>query len=190
MSKNIVELRPIVSLTNFDAVAISESWLTKNTPIDRYQIDNFTLFRKDRVNKRGGGVALYIRDHYKAKVIKTSCSNEIPEMIWVEVTAGNKQLAIGCLYKAPKIPCGVFVNLYECLIQIYAKYDHTVLLGDFNINMLDLNSNNSKVLLDSIIEPFSLTQLIDKPTRITENSKTLIDLIVVNKPENVLFPSC
>ena len=190
LNKNIVELREIISRTNFDAFAISESWLTKNTPIDRYQINNFNIFRKDRSNKRGGGVAIYIRDHYKAKIIQTPCNKEIPEMIWVEVAAGNNKLAIGCLYKAPKIPCSVFVNSYDCLIQIYAKYDHTVLLGDFNVNMLDLNSNNSKILLDSIIEPFSLTQFIDKPTRITDKSKTLIDLIFANKPENVLFSSC
>lgn len=190
LNKNIEELREIIEKTNFDAVAISETWLTKNTPQDRFEINNFSITRNDRKTKRGGGVAWYIRDHYKTKVIKTPSSGELPEMLWVEVATGAKKVALGCLYKPPKIPYGVFINLFDSLTSIYTKYEHIVLLGDFNINMLDLNANNTKMLLDAFIEPFSLTQLIDKPTRITNTSRTLIDLILVNKPENALFSSC
>lgn len=190
LNKNIVELREIVYKTDFDALAVSESWLTKNTPQDRFELNNFSIIRNDRKNKRGGGVAWYIRDHYQPKVIKTPSSKEVPEMLWVEVTTGGKKLALGCLYKPPKIPYGVFANLYESLISIYTKYEHTVLLGDFNVNMLELNANSTKMILDSFIEPFSLKQLIEKPTRITKTSSTLIDLILVNKPENALFSSC
>ena len=43
------------------------------------------------------------------------------------------------------------------------------------------------MLLDSFIEPFSLKQLVNKPTRITQTSSTLIDLILVTKPQNALF---
>ena len=187
LNKNIEELREIIYKTSFDAVAISETWLTKNTPHDRFELNNFSVLRNDRKSKRGGGVLWYIRSHYQTKVIKTPCSNSIPEMLWIEVTTGGKKLALGCLYKPPKIPYGVFANLYECLISIYSKYEHTVLLGDFNCNMLDLNAYNTKLLLDSFIEPFSLKQLVEKPTRITNLSTTLIDLILVNKPQNALF---
>ena len=34
---------------------------------------------------------------------------------------------------------------------------------------------------------YNLTQLIDEPTHYTEHSSSLIDLILVNKPENVLY---
>ena len=42
-------------------------------------------------------------------------------------------------------------------------------------------------MADSLIEPFSLKQLVTDPTRITDKSKTLIDLILVTQPKNVLF---
>ena len=189
LSKNIEELREIIYKTNFDAVAISETWLTQNTPHNRFELNNYTIFRNDRKNERGGGVLWYIRDHYQAKVIKTPCSDKIPEMLWLEVSTGGKKLALGCLYKPPKIPYGIFANLYDCLMEIYVKYEHTVLVGDFNVNMLELNAYNTKLLLDAFIEPFSLKQLIKKPTRITDTSSTLIDLILVNKPQNALFSS-
>ena len=187
LSKNIEELREIIYKTNFDAIAISETWLTKNTPHGRFELNGFSIFRLDRRNQIGGGVLWYIRDHYLVKVIKTPFMEKIPEMLWVEVSTGGKKLALGCLYKPPKIPYGIFANLYDCLMEIYVKYEHTILVGDFNVNMLQLNACNTKFLLDAFIEPFNLKQLIDKPTRITDSSSTLIDLILVNKPENVLF---
>ena len=176
--------------TNFDVIAVSETWLSKNPPKDRFTLDNFHIFRQDRKNERGGVCAFFVRNHYQVKVIKTKCDKEIPEMLWLEINVGHKKVAVGVLYKAPKIPYKVFVNLYESVVAIYAKYEHAVLLGDFNINMLDLNSPGTKFLLDNFIEPFSLSQLIEKPTRITDKSQTLIDLILVNKPNNVLFSGC
>ena len=136
LPKNIAEFSEIICKTDFDVVAASETWLSKNTPTDRYTLNNFNIFRQDRKNKRGGGVALFCRDHYKAKIIKTPCDKELPEMLWLEVKVGNKNVAVGVLYKPPKIPHSVFVNLYECLVGIYAKYEHTILLGDFNVNFL------------------------------------------------------
>ena len=188
--KSIEELREIIYKTNFDAIAISETWLTKKSPHHRFDLDNYTVFRNDRKTNRGGGVLWYIRNHYKAKVIKTFSTAEVPEMIWVEVSTAGKKLALGCLYRPPKLPYGLFANLYDSLMSIYVKYEHTILLGDFNSNFLDLNSYSTKMLIDSFMDPFSLTQLIDKPTRITDTSKTLIDLIFVNKPQNALFSGC
>ena len=190
LPKNIGEFGEIISKTDFDVIAVSETWLNKNVPKDRYTLNGYNIFRLDRKNTRGGGCAIFVKSNYAAKVIKTPCDKEIPEMLWLEIKVGNKNVAVGVLYKAPKIPHNVFLNLYECLAGIYAKYEHTMLLGDFNVDFLDLNSPGTKSLIDNVAEPFSLKQLINKPTRITEKSKTLIDLIFVNKPNNVLFSNC
>jgi hypothetical protein len=77
LPKNFVEFSEIVDKTNFDVFAVSETWLTKNTPKDRYTLNNFNIFRRDRVNKRGGGCAIFCRSHYQAKIIKTPCDKEI-----------------------------------------------------------------------------------------------------------------
>ena len=107
-------------------------------------------------------------------------------MLWVEISVGHPKIAIGTLYKPPKIPCTIFVHTYDSLVYIYSKYEHAILCGDFNINMLTPDSYEARTLSDNVIDPFDLTQLINTPTRITENSKTLIDLILVNNPKNVL----
>lgn len=57
------------------------------------------------------------------------------------------------------------------------------ILGDINRDLL--NNQINKVWTD-YIEPFGLTQLISEATRITPDSKTLIDHLYSNCPENVI----
>ena len=184
---NFIEFKELVTTTKLCGYAISETWLTDKTPLDRVSLENYRIYRKDRINKRGGGVAIYIKEQYQAKEIKISNENEIPEMLWLEVKVGIKKVAIGVLYRAPKIPYSVYENLHTALIKIYAKYEDTILLGDFNSNWLLQDCPNTRSLVTNFSEPFALTQLINSPTRITDKSRTLIDLIFVSNPQNVLF---
>lgn len=185
LNKNITELKAIMAETDFDAVSISESWLRSRTPKDRFFIDGYKIFRQDRKNKRGGGVCIYVREEFECKRIKIPNSPESPEMLWVEVLVNHKKLAIGTLYKAPNIPCKTFYDAYDSLVYIFSKYEDPILTGDFNVNMLDKESPDFKKLNDSIIEPFDFKQIIDKPTRITDKSKTLIDLLFVKDSNSV-----
>ena len=190
LNKNFIELKYVLDNTDFDAFAVSESWLTKNTPKSRYILDNFQIFRCDRLNKRGGGLCLYVRKHYICKKIFIPNPNKLAEMLWVEVTTKNAKIAVGVFYKPPKIPYACLEKVFDSLLHIHTKYEHTIFLGDFNINMLEKESLEVKALNNFIIEPFDLTQLIKEPTRITQHSRTLIDLILVGKDENVLFSGC
>ena len=62
-----------------------------------------------------------------------------------------------------------------------------IFLGDFNINMLqndhntDLRSHTNPWI--DFCDQFCFTNTIDEPTRVTNTSKSLIDVILVNRPE-------
>jgi hypothetical protein len=61
-----------------------------------------------------------------------------------------------------------------------------ILLGDYNCDWSRLDSNSANAQtnkLAGIAQTFQFQQLISDPTRITANSKTLIDLAFTNKPE-------
>ena len=186
LNKNILELKAVIDKTSFDAFSISESWLTRNTPKDRFIIEGFNIVRKDRKNKRGGGVCIYIKEQYTYKKILVPDTPDMPEMLWVEISLKHSKLAIGTLYKPPKIPCNTFNQVFNGLAYIYSKYEHTILCGDFNVNMLTPTSYEARTLTDNVIDPFSLAQLIKTPTRITDKSSTLLDLLLVNNANNVL----
>ncbi len=55
------------------------------------------------------------------------------------------------------------------------------ILGDFNDNLHLKDSRLSK-----LIKNIKLTQIIDKPTRVTPTSATLLDLVITNKPDMIL----
>ena len=60
--------------------------------------------------------------------------------------------------------------------------------GDFNIDMLQSNCNinlhsHTNPLTD-FCDQFCLTNTIDEPTRVTKTSISLIDVILVNRPEH------
>ncbi|CAB4035193.1 Hypothetical predicted protein [Paramuricea clavata] len=58
-----------------------------------------------------------------------------------------------------------------------------VLLGDLNCDMLK-NDRHSTALGEFCVN-YNLKQIIDKSTRVTENSKTLIDVIILSNPSMV-----
>ncbi len=65
--------------------------------------------------------------------------------------------------------------------MIVLKHKALYVLGDFNDNLLDKDNKMTK-----LIKASKLTQLVNKPTRITHTSSALLDLIITNKPSDVL----
>ena len=54
------------------------------------------------------------------------------------------------------------------------------MLGDLNEDLLKVNR------LEQILSKLNLYQLIKEPTRITQRSKTLIDVIITNKRDTLI----
>ena len=58
------------------------------------------------------------------------------------------------------------------------------ILGDLNINLLAQNVSIAKKLQE-IMELYQLTQIIDYPTRITESTKSLLDVCITSSTEKI-----
>ena len=77
------ELEAMMQQENYDVMAITETWWDVShdwsVPIDGYK-----LFRRDRQGRRGGGVALYIRDCYDC--FEHKCSEDRVECLCVRIS--------------------------------------------------------------------------------------------------------
>lgn len=182
--KHIDELRLILTKSEIDVFAINE------TKIDIYVTDNeinipgYTVIRRDR-NRFGGGVAVYIREVYsfcERKDLNVDCL----EMISIEICKPrNKAFLISAWYRPPNSEIELF-NAFEIFLSKCDDENKDLLvIGDINCNMLKSpqDSNTKKLVFLSAL--YNLEQLIKEPTRITNTSSTLIDLIFTNQPNNI-----
>ena len=105
--------------------------------------------------------------------------------IFVEIdkknTATKYNIIVGCIYRPPCYPIIEFNELIGSLLDKLEKDNkHIYITGDFNCDILltDKNSEQFKNLfLSSYFYP-----LINKPTRIANNTATLIDNIYCSIP--------
>lgn len=175
---NFFEFRDIISISKYDIFACTETWLNANITNESIHIPGYKLYRRDRIG-RGGGVCLYISDRFQCKEIDFVV-NEHFEQLWITITIDKIKLAIGVIYRPPSGSSQIFLNsIEESLSIIYPQYDHIIMMGDFNTNLLNLTSyvNDFNTFLDGV----GLKQVVQEPTRITENNVSLLDLIIVDQ---------
>ena len=185
VAKHRDEIYRIMHGADMDVVLVSESNMKKDTPKSRLHMPGYKLFRRDRLHADRGGVAIYIKSCIAAKYIPLKYKELEPEMLCIEADINRTKVLIGVLYKAPKSKYWVFDNVLEELAFLTTKYDHNILMGDLNINQLQNNSAAYRYLHNSFLNPLQLTQLVTKPTRITDKTTTLLDLMMVTLPQNV-----
>ena len=95
------------------------------------------------------------------------------ESVWAEVILKSQKILVACIYRPPDDK-----KFLDKLIPILEKYSHRsniMLLGDLNIDLAKGDSYLTPQLHRSLAK-VALQNVIKDYTRITENSKTLIDL--------------
>ena len=184
--KNRDDIELFFNETGMDIFATSETNIHKNTPKSVFEIPNYRFYHKDRVGNRGGS-GIYIKKEIPSRYIPISYEHEKFEVCAIEVVINKVKVAVVSIYKSPSVEYKVYSLIFEALQALIIKYNHVVILGDLNIDFLQKNTSKYRYFKSQIVDPLGLTQLIEKPTRVTKNSKTLIDLILVSSPESVKF---
>jgi hypothetical protein len=78
-SEKFEELKLLSS--NYDFLLLTESWLTKAKE-KLYKIADFNVHYTHRVNRKGGGVAIYARNEFSCKVFQRY-TNEHVSACWL-----------------------------------------------------------------------------------------------------------
>ena len=184
LNKNYDAIEQFISQLNlkFSIYGFSETWINNKTPL-LFNMDGYTFYHNDRHGRRGGGVALLINDCFDVKVRNDiSLPDTLCESLFIEITLNNmKNIVVGIIYRDPNTPINSFNdNMNECLEQLSIENKSIFMMGDYNINLLNYNSIQCINDFVNIMYNNSFRPLIDKPTRITKKSVTLIDNIFTN----------
>ena len=145
-----------------------------------FNIPGYTLEQDFRLTRKSGGVALYIANTLHYKVRSDLNIGGETNSIFVEI---NKRYLktkyntiIGCIYRPPSYKLKSFNELLTSKLAILTTENkHLYIAGDFNVNtdpMIGGNGNTQN--FKNILSSNFLFPLINKPTRVTQHSSTII----------------
>ena len=155
-----------------------------------FQVPRYKLVRADRIASRSGGIALYIHESVQFTVIDQFQQSHVhvykPEFLFVLLHVGSVKILLGLTYCAPKATSkGKFWHdVEDALASIDKPSDHTILMGDFNINW-QINGFK-RFTLANFLHAFNLKRIPFGPTHHRGDSHTTIDYICVSDLKNVI----
>ena len=174
------------SKTKFSVIGITESRLNKDiAPLKNINLQNYNIQHTPAECNKGGSL-LYISADltYKTRNDLKMCKLKELESIFIEIISKKgKNTIAGCIYKHPKLAIDEFDNhfLSPMLEKVSFENKEVFLMGDFNIDLLNYESNQETADFLNKMHSNSLVPYITLPTRITPRSKTLIDNIFFNE---------
>ena len=172
--------KELVLKNQFDVFTVSETWFDDTVQNLDVEIPCYNIYRLDRSDKVGGGVCAYVKNCYKVERLNelSNISTNGLHQLWLKIQARNcKSFLICTVYRPPNVTLNCFdEDLADTIITAFTSNKDFYILGDLNCDFL---SHSSQTLQD-FCSAFNLTQIIKKPTRITQNSATLIDVILTS----------
>lgn len=84
------------------------------------QLEGYELFALNRQNKRGGGVAVYVRNIFECKIIQelTTIVDDVMECITIEIILKRSQkVIVSCVYRTPGSCIDLFNNKISELLD-------------------------------------------------------------------------
>ncbi len=166
LPKHFEEINLMLHDKKIDILALNETRLDSSISDELVSVDGYDLIRADR-NRNGGGVCMYVSINYQKR--PDLVPNDL-EAVSLEV----KQAKTENLLKIER-----FIELGD------NENKEIYILGDLNINLLAQNVSIAKKL-QQIMELYQLTQIIDDPTRITESTKSLLDVCITSSTEKII----
>ncbi|MEL6987305.1 MAG: endonuclease/exonuclease/phosphatase family protein, partial [Bacteroidota bacterium] len=177
------EIKLLIKEREIDVLCISETWLDESINDSVVNIQDFNIYRNDK--GRGGGTCIYVRDDLLVNRIIFDVDNRSDvdiEDVWLSLQYKKfKSFIVGSIYRHPHAKIGSFDYLKDIFRIACLRNKSLYIFGDMNDNLLDENSRLNKVIKSS-----KLSQMINKPTRVTPNTATLLDPIITNNPQSIL----
>lgn len=152
--------------------------MTENCDISDLKLSNYNFVNCPSHSKHTGGVCVYINKKFRFNNISV-INNQFVWLLSFEIVINKKSNVFACIYLSSnnenKNSTLEFVEKW--LNDISAKKQF-MLCGDFNIDILTQTTHSRR--LRNICDDNGTKLIVESPTRITENTATLIDLCATN----------
>ena len=182
-------VKELIEKYSFDILALFETWLTSEISDSEISIMGYSIVRKDRQNssKACSGVLIYVRDGIPF-IRQANFVEDNFECLWIEINRRFcKPMAVGVVCRPGYLNIEDFV---KALTRILDNTDldkvETIILGDFYVDYSAKEKSLTLQVGRICTFSFNLTQIISRPTRVTETTKSTIDLLLVNNNHKIV----
>ena len=158
-------------------IVCTEVWKLKH--YQYYKIKGYNIYYNSGNINQNDGVVVYIRENviHSSEIITIGKLKIINSIITL---SNNKSLEISSLYRSHDIGCAEFNLNFKTYLEQKRKISNHIIIGDFNINILDCNVI-SLDFLNNLLEKsyFPGFTSITRPAKVGAESGTCIDNIFV-----------
>ena len=170
----------------FKVIGLSETAINETSI--RYDIPRYNCEIDFRSARKGGGVSLYILDTLQYKLRNDLQLGGEVNSVFIEIFKASsntkRNIVCGCVYRPPSMS---LVKFNELLSHLFGKLQpenkYIYIMGDFNVNTLPhIRGSLSVQEFKNIFAANYCFPLINKPTRLTSTSSSLIDNIYSTMP--------
>lgn len=171
LRSKVDELSIVVSIHKVDIICITETWLSNEIETSLVDIPGYSMVRNDRLARRGGGTAMYIKDGLLFKGVNVNDHlNVETEGTFVDFPSLN--LCMFCLYIPPQLRTETqkltLANIDEIVDNFMNGHPkrEVIILGDFN----DFD-------VGQVCKDLYLADIVREPTR----GQSILDHIMISE---------
>ena len=144
-----------------------------------------------RKSLKQGGVCIYVHESLKYTNINLQkfCNEQNIELAVIQLKTQKGKKIIICIYRTPTGNFESFINNLEAtLSSVYKNTTEFIICRNSNINYLEPNDKKDKP--NNLLNTYNLIDIVTFPTRIGNNSATLIDNIFIDNRSNYTITPC
>ena len=179
----------------FQVIALTEIGQTTKEFIELIFPD-YEIYMVEAPSTRGGVALLVLKNIFKNIISleyndlysfdnMCNCSNCLIESSFITLETSTDKFTIGCIYRHPNGEINHFTEQFRKIINSIDKTNITIIMGDFNIDLLQPNNSKHEAYLNLCLES-NFVPCITLPTRITDHSATLIDHMLLRTPSRLI----
>ena len=152
------------------------------------QLSGYNFFHHNRIGKIGGGIGIYIRQHWQVTILAASnpVFDNTPEYIITELRYKNHIPIIAVVYRRPGAASPA--EFFDTLSPFLATHKNIIITGDFNADLQAPRSPDTRTLSE-LVKSHAHFFVSRSPTHHfhhhNRQSHTTLDLFITKKSQHI-----
>ncbi len=190
LRSKLSELQELITPHPIHIITITETKLHPDINNPEVSLENMTVYRHDRTQNQGGGVAVYVYNSLKVEeipIVYPDTTTSDHEAILLKIHNNNTHFHLLCVYRPPPQTPRADSQTLWLIEDASRKYERLIITGDFNAPNADWSNMTTKkaapydLALVTLIAELPLTQHVTHTTRHRpKDTPSLLDLVLTS----------